>query len=134
MDLKEIAFRLREQKSVCVTGNPVMLRSGLEFADMLSACGLDVSSSVSKKLGVLIACSGSMQQKLDQAKALNIPIISEQQWFELMPELEAVGLWDGKPIQFADDNGIYYFESDDLNGVDANDMLEKDKDWRSHHG
>lgn len=134
MDLKEIAFRLREQKLVCVTGNSVMLRSRLEFTDMLSACGLDVSSSVSKRLGVLIACSAPVQKKLDQAKALNIPIISEQQWFELMPELEAVGLWDGKPIQFADDNGIHYFEPNDLNGVGANDMLEKDKDWRSHHG
>lgn len=121
MDLKEIAFRLQEYKRVCVTGNPIMLRSRLEFSDMLSACGLDVSSSVSKRLGVLIACSGSMQRKLDQAKALNIPIISEQQWFELMPELEAVGLWDGKPIQFADDNEIYYFEPNVPNDVDADD-------------
>lgn len=134
MDLKEIAFRLREQKSVCVTGNPVMLRSRLEFADMLSACGLDVSMSVSKRLGVLIACSDTVQKKLDQARALNIPIISEQQWFELMPELEAVGLWDGKPIQFADDNEIYCFEPNVPTDVDANDVLEKDKDWRSHHG
>lgn len=31
-----------------------------------------------------------MQKKIDQAKALNIPVISEQQWFELMPELEAL--------------------------------------------
>ena len=51
-----------------------------------------------------------MQKKIDQAKALNIPVISEQQWFELMPELEALGMWNGKPIPFADDNGIYHID------------------------
>ena len=29
---------------------------------------------------------------------------------ELMPELEAAGMWNGKPISFADDDGIYRFD------------------------
>ena len=63
--------------------------------------------NVSKKTGLLIVCSDSMQKKIDRADALNIPIVSEQQWFELMPELEAAGMW---PISFADDDGIYRFD------------------------
>ena len=43
---------------------------------------------------------------------MNIPIISEQQWFELMPELEAIGMWNGKQILFADNDGIYRVEVD----------------------
>lgn len=114
MDLKEIALRLQEFKSVCVTGSPAMLRSRMDFLDILSAYSLTASVSVSKKTGLLIVCSDPMQKKIDRAAALNIPIISEQQWFELMPELEALGMWNGKPIPFADDNGIYRF---DVGGV-----------------
>lgn len=110
MDLKEIALRLQEFKSVCVTGSPAMLRSRMDFLDIFSAYGLTADMSVSKKNGVLVACSNPMQKKIDQAKALNIPVISEQQWFELMPELEALGMWNGKPIPFADDNGIYHID------------------------
>lgn len=110
MNLKEIALRLREYKRVYVAGTPVMLRSRLDFLDIFSAYGLTADMSVSKKSGVLVACSNPMQKKIDQAKALNIPVISEQQWFELMPELEALGMWNGKPIPFADDNGIYHID------------------------
>lgn len=88
MNLKEIALRLREYKRVYVAGTPVMLRSRLDFLDIFSAYGLTADMSVSKKIGVLVACSNPMQKKIDQAKALNIPVISEQQWFELMPELK----------------------------------------------
>lgn len=110
MNLKEIALRLREYKRVYIAGTPVMLRSRLDFLDIFSAYGLTADMSVSKKIGVLVACSNPMQKKIDQAKALNIPVISEQQWFELMPELEALGMWNGKPIPFADDNGIYHID------------------------
>lgn len=36
-----------------------------------------------------MCAADSMQKKIDRADALNILIVSEQQWFELMPELEA---------------------------------------------
>ena len=102
MNLKEIASHLQEFKSVCVTGNPVMLRNRTDFLDIISAYGLTMDMNVSKKTGLLIVCSDSMQKKIDRADALNIPIVSEQQWFELM--------WNGKPISFADDDGIYRFD------------------------
>lgn len=111
MNLKEIALRLREYKRVYVAGTPVMLRSRLDFLDIFSAYGLTADMSVSKKIGVLVACSNPMQKKIDQAKALNIPVISEQQWFELMPELEALGMWNGKPIPYSlalEDNTTIY--------------------------
>ena len=110
MNLKEIASRLREFESVCVTGDPVMLRNRTDFLDIFSAYGLTADMSVSKKTGLLIVCSDPMQKKIDRADALNIPIISEQQWYELMPELEAVGMWSGKQILFADNDGIYRVE------------------------
>lgn len=110
MNLKEIASRLQEFKSVCVTGNPVMLRNRTDFLDIISAYGLTMDMNVSKKTGLLIVCSDSMQKKIDRADALNIPLVSEQRWFELMPELEAAGMWNGKPISFADDDGIYRFD------------------------
>lgn len=114
MDLKEIALHLQDFRNVYVTGNPAMLRIRTDFLDIFSAYGLAADMSVSKKTGLLIVCSDPMQKKIDRAAALNIPIISEQQWFELMPELEALGMWNGKPIPFADDNGIYRF---DVGGV-----------------
>ena len=110
MNLKEIASRLQEFKSVCVTGNPVMLRNRTDFLDIISAYGLTMDMNVSKKTGLLIVCSDPAQKKIDRADALNIPIISEQQWYELMPELEAVGMWNGKQILFADNDGIYRVE------------------------
>ena len=85
MDLKEIALRLQEFKSVCV--------------------------SVSKKTGLLIVCSDPRQTKIEKANALNIPVISEQQWFELVPELEAIGMWNGKSISYSlalEDNTTIY--------------------------
>lgn len=91
MDLKEIALHLQDFRNVYVTGNPAMLRSRTDFLDIFSAYGLAADMSVSKKTGLLIVCSDPMQKKIDRAAALNIPIISEQQWFELMPELEALG-------------------------------------------
>ena len=87
-----------------------MLRNRTDFLDIFSAYGLTADASVSKKTGLLIVCSDPMQKKIDRAAALNIPTISEQQWFELMPELEALGMWNGKPLPFADDNGIYRFD------------------------
>jgi BRCT domain type II-containing protein len=110
MDLKEVALHLRDFRGVYVTGNPAMLRSRTDFLDIFSAYGLTADMSVSKKTGLLIVCSDPMQKKIDRAAALNIPTISEQQWFELMPELEALGMWNGKPLPFADDNGIYRFD------------------------
>ena len=115
MNLKEIASRLQEFKSACVTGNPVMLRNRTDFLDIFSAYGLTADMSVSKKTGLLIVCSNPAQKKIDRADALNIPIISEQQWYELMPELEAVGMWNGKQILFADNDGIYRVEVDGEN-------------------
>ena len=93
-----------------MTGSPAMLRSRMDFLDILSAYSLAASVSVSKKTGLLIVCSDPRQTKIEKANALNIPVISEQQWFELMPELEALGMWNGKPIPFADDNGIYHID------------------------
>lgn len=110
MDLKEIALHLQNFRSIYVTGNPVMLRSRTDFLDIFSAYGLTADASVSKKTGLLIVCSDPMQKKIDRAVALNIPIISEQQWFELMPELEAVGMLNGKLTLVADDDGIYRVE------------------------
>ena len=111
MDLKEIALRLQEFKSVCVTGSPAMLRSLMDFLDILSAYSLTASVSVSKKTGLLIVCSDPRQTKIEKANALNIPVISEQQWFELVPELEAIGMWNGKSISSSlalEDNTTIY--------------------------
>ena len=111
MDLKEIALRLQEFKSVCVTGSPAMLRSRMDFLDILSAYSLTASVSVSKKTGLLIVCSDPRQTKIEKANALNIPVISEQQWFELVPELEAIGMWNGKSISYSlalEDNTTIY--------------------------
>lgn len=111
MDLKEIALRLQEFKSVCVTGSPAMLRSQMDFLDILSAYSLTASVSVSKKTGLLIVCSDPRQTKIEKANALNIPVISEQQWFELVPELEAIGMWNGKSISYSlalEDNTTIY--------------------------
>ena len=63
MNLKEIASHLQEFKSVCVTGNPVMLRNRTDFLDIISAYGLTMDMNVSKKTGLLIVCSDSMQKK-----------------------------------------------------------------------
>lgn len=115
MDLKEIALRLQELKSVCVTGCPTMLRSRMDFLDILSAYSLAASISVSKKTGLLIVCSDPRQTKIEKANALNIPVISEQQWFELVPELEAIGMWSGKPISYShtlEDNTPIYKDSE----------------------
>ena len=49
MNLKEIASHLQEFKSVCVTGNPVMLRNRTDFLDIISAYGLTMDMNVSKK-------------------------------------------------------------------------------------
>lgn len=111
MDLKEIALRLQEFKSVCVTGSPAMLRSRMDSLDILSAYSLTASVSVSKKTGLLIVCSDPRQTKIEKANALNIPVISEQQWFELVPELEAIGMWNGKSISYSlalEDNTTIY--------------------------
>lgn len=89
-----------------------MLRSRMDFLDILSAYSLTASVSVSKKTGLLIVCSDPRQTKIEKANALNIPVISEQQWFELVPELEAIGMWNGKQILFADNDGIYRVEVD----------------------
>ena len=56
-------------------------------------------------------CSDPRQTKIEQANALNIPVISEQQWFELVPELEAIGMWNGKSISSSlalEDNTTIY--------------------------
>ena len=53
----------------------------------------------------------SLQQSKIKANALNIPVISEQQWFELVPELEAIGMWNGKSISYSlalEDNTTIY--------------------------
>ena len=84
MNLKEIASRLQEFKSACVTGNPVMLRNRTDFLDIFSAYGLTADASVSKKTGLLIACSDPAQKKIDRADALNIPIISEDQFLSML--------------------------------------------------
>lgn len=49
MNLKEIASRLQKFKSVCVTGNPVMLRNRTDFLDIISAYGLTMDMNVSKR-------------------------------------------------------------------------------------
>ena len=85
------------------------IAAGLDAVIYARYC-LTADASVSKKTGLLIACSDPAQKKIDRADALNIPIISEQQWYELMPELEAVGMWNGKQILFADNDGIYRVE------------------------
>lgn len=56
-------------------------------------------------------CSDPRQTKIEKANALNIPVISEQQWFELVPELEAIGMWNGKSISYSlalEDNTTIY--------------------------
>lgn len=88
-----------------------MLRSRMDFLDILSAYSLTASVSVSKKTGLLTVCSDPRQTKIEKANALNIPVISEQQWFELVPELEAIGMWNGKSISYSlalEDNTTIY--------------------------
>lgn len=83
----------------------------MDFLDILSAYSLTASVSVSKKTGLLIVCSDPRQTKIEKANALNIPVISEQQWFELVPELEAIGMWNGKSISYSlalEDNTTIY--------------------------
>ena len=103
---ENIATRLNELKTVCVTGTPVMMRDRTDFMDMLSSFGISVASSVSKKTGVLVVCENPNEKKVGQAEAAGIPIVTENQWFELIPELEAQGMWTGKSIS-ADADGIY---------------------------
>ena len=87
-----------------------MLRNRTDFLDIFFGVRSNCGRECVKKTGLLIVCSDPAQKKIDRADALNIPIISEQQWYELMSELEAVGMWNGKQILFADNDGIYRVE------------------------
>lgn len=82
------------------------MRSRVDFMDMLNSFGMSATLSVSKRIGVLVVCENPNENKIRQAEAAGIPIITESQWFELIPELEAQGMWTGKTI-CADENGLY---------------------------
>lgn len=103
---EDIVARLKSSKSVCLTGIPAMMRSRVDFMDMLSSFGLSDSFSVSKRTGALIVCENPSEKKIAQAEAAGVPILNENQWFELVPELEAQGMWNGKNV-WADADGIY---------------------------
>lgn len=106
MEVQEIASRIKEMKTVCLSGTPAMMRSRTDFIDMLTGFGISASISISKRTGVLIVCEQPNERKLRQAEIVGVPILNESQWFELIPELEAQGMWTGKTV-CADENGIY---------------------------
>lgn len=106
MEVQDIVSRIKKSKAVCLSGTPTMTRSRIDFIDMLNEFGISASIGVSKKTGALIVCEQPNERKLRQAEIAGVPILNENQWFELIPELEAQGMWTGKTV-CADENGIY---------------------------
>lgn len=74
-------------KTICVTGNVHIFKNRKELTDKAEACGAKISSSVSKNTDYLINNDvTSSSSKNTKAKALNVPIITEEQFVEMIGE------------------------------------------------
>ena len=74
-------------KAICVTGNVHIFKNRKELTDKAEACGAKVVGSVSKNTDYLINNDvTSSSSKNTKAKALNVPIITEEQFIEMIGE------------------------------------------------
>ena len=74
-------------KTICVTGDVHIFKNRKELTDKAESCGAKVTSSVSKKTDYLVNNDiNSMSSKNLKAKALGVPIITEEQFISMTGE------------------------------------------------
>lgn len=78
MDINDpIVNAITSGGAAVITGTP---RSGQSdgLRRVLETLGLMISSSVSKRTQLLVACEDPKQEKIDRAKSLGVPICTEE--------------------------------------------------------
>lgn len=83
----------KDLKHLLVSGGHVVLTGEMEISsrmdvlEIFTAMGLLTSASVSSKTTFLIAGRGAKQAKIDRAKSLGIPIVSEADFWTAVDEM-----------------------------------------------
>lgn len=76
-----LACILRAGGSVCLTGE-MQCADRITSMEIFEALGFMVSGSVSRKTRFLIAANGAIQTKIDRAVELNVPVVSEKEFWD----------------------------------------------------
>ena len=87
-----------EGKSIVISGNFSISRDKLK--ETIAAHGGKAASSISSRTAFLVAGEKSGPEKLRKCAALGIPVISEQEFFAMLPDTDVPGGKVSEPTLF----------------------------------